>query len=299
MPSPAPTLDCRLLCASGCTYTISPDGTFDPSASAPFYDAVGYLAPPIPFVAGDDDINACLVGTSGDGVILAFRGTLLPYPVTAAGLLDWLSDFNAAPVSVQGLPGMVHSGFWEDLSSLWEPVLAEVKNQMTANGQHLPLYICGHSKGGALASLAAMYCHTSAEITPMAVYTYASPFTGDLDFALAYNAAIVDVRYEYTDDIAPHLPPSALFADALAMLPVIGSYFKNLTTWDYTSVGTLKFIDWSGQIVGDSIGLEWQRFKSLFGLLMELKFEQIGDDHSHLCGAGYMTYVCPTGVCSP
>src|SRR5205085_10481959 len=127
------------------------------------------------------------------------------------------------------------------------------------------------------------------KIEPAAVYTYASPMTGDLDFALAYNAAISDTRYEYTDDIVPHLPLTPLLADALSLLPVVGKYFKGLTTWEYTSVGTLKFINWSGTIVGGSLGLEWQRFKSLVELLSELKFEQIANDHSHLCGAGYMT----------
>ena len=299
MTSIAPTLDCRLLCASGSAYGITSTGTFDPSANAPFYNAVGYTAVPVPFVAGDEDIDACLVGTNGDGVILAFRGTLPPYPVTVASLLDWMSDFNADPISVPGIPGKVHQGFWDDLSLLWEPVLAEVKKQMSANGQHLPLYISGHSKGGALASLAAMRCQALEKIEPAGVYTYASPLTGDLDFTTAYNAVISDVRYEYTDDLVPHLPPTPLFADALAALPVIGKYFQSLTTWDYTSVGTLKFINWSGGIVGESLGLEWQRFKSLVELLVELDFEQIANDHSHLCGAGYMTYVCPTGVCPP
>jgi hypothetical protein len=155
MTSIAATLDCRMLSASVCAYYITLDGTFDPAASAPYYDAVGYTAAPVPFVAGDD-IDACLVGTNGDGVILAFRGTLPPAPLTIASLLDWMGDFTADPISVEGIQGKVHQGFWDDLSLMWEPVLAEIKKQMTANGQKLPLYITGHSKGGALASLAAI-----------------------------------------------------------------------------------------------------------------------------------------------
>ena len=232
-------------------------------------------------------------------MILAFRGTLPPVPVTVASFLDWMNDLMADPIAVPGIPGKVHQGFWDALSLLWEPVLAEVKKQMSASGKSLPLYISGHSKGGAMASLSAMRCHALEGIEPAAVYTYASPMTGDLGFATAYNTAIVDTRYEYTDDIVPHLPPTSAFADAFAVLPVIGKYFKSLTGWDYTSVGTLKFINWSGQIVGESMGLEWERFKSLFELMVELKFEQIADDHNSRCGGGYMTYVCPTDVCSP
>jgi len=301
MSSVPPTLDCRLLCASVCAYyiTTTPGGEaiLNPSSAAPYYDAVGFTVPPVPFAAGLDFIDACLVGTNGDGVILAFRGTLPPVPISVPSFLDWMSDLMADPISVPGIPGKVHEGFWDALSSFWTPVLAEVKKQMSANGQNLPLYISGHSKGGAMASLAAMRCHALEGIKPEAVYTYASPFTGDVDFAVAYNAAISDTRYEYTDDIVPHLPPSPFLADALAELPVIGKYFKSLTTWEYTSVGTLKFINWSGNIVGESIGLELQRFRRLVELMVELKFGQIANDHDSRCGGGYMSYVCPSGVC--
>ena len=60
------------------------------------------------------------------------------------------------------------------------------------------------------------------------------------------------VRHE-TDDVSPRMVEVGFeLADAFAALPVIGNYFQSLTTWDYTSVGTLKFIDWSGKIVGES-----------------------------------------------
>lgn len=295
------TLDGRLLCASVCCYyiTTTPGGqaAFDPTSAAPYYNPVGFTAPPTPFAAGLDFIDACLVGTNSDGVILAFRGTLPPYPITVPSFLDWMNDLMADPISVPGIPGKVHEGFWDALSSFWTPVLAEVKNQMSANGQNLPLYVTGHSKGGALASLAAMRFHALENIEPTAVYTYASPLTGDVNFAVGYNAIISDTRYEFTDDIVPHLPPSPFLADALAALPIIGKYFKSLTTWEYTSVGTLKFINWSGNIVGESLGLEWQRFVSLVELMGELKFGQIASDHDSRCGGGYMTYICPSGVC--
>jgi len=33
--------------------------------------------------------------------------------------------------------------------------------------------------------------------------------------------------------------------------------------------------------------------------MVELNFSQIVDDHHATCGSGYMTAVCPTGVCGP
>ncbi len=87
-------------------------------------------------------------------------------------------------------------------------------------------------------------------------------------------------------------------ADLFVPLPWIGPYFQQVAQWDYNAVGTLQFIDWSGDIVGQSLWLDWQRFGSLFELLFELNFTQVGDDHRAACGYGYMTYVCPTGVCN-
>jgi Lipase (class 3) len=239
-------------------------------------------------------------GSGGDeGACPRLRPDTFRRRRTVPELLDWLNDFNAAPVQASPkIPGLVHGGFWGALMSLWAPVLAEVKKQMSAGGQNLPLHITGHSKGGALASLAAAQCAWVEGITPAAVYTYASPMTGDSTFTGAYNQlGFPDTRYEYTDDIVPHLPPSPFIADLFAPLPWIGPYFQKVAQWDYNAVGTLRFINWSGQIVGDSLELWWQRFTSLFELLLEFDFTQTGDDHRAACRYGYMTHVCPSGVC--
>lgn len=296
MTAIASTLDCRLLCASVVAYTI---GTKQPlSSSQPYFDAAGFTTEPTAITAGPDDINACFVGTNPDGVILSFRGTLPPDIHDIPSLIDWINDFDAVPIPVFGIPGKVHQGFWEAVDSLWSQIVPEVKNQMNAGGGNLPLYITGHSKGGAMAHLAAVRCKLIESLNPTAVFTYAGPRPGDIQFAAAYNAQIKATRYEYADDIVPHVPPSAAFISVLSSLPVVGEYFKRLQTWDYSSVGTLKFIDWSGQIVGDSPLLEAKRTLKLAELTVEGKFSQIADDHNSHCGGGYMTYICPTGVCN-
>ena len=66
-----------------------------------------------------DDINAGLVGTSEDGIIVAFRGTLGIDFKKVQTLLDWLNNFNAEPVAVDGLKGKVHKGFYDSVQSLW------------------------------------------------------------------------------------------------------------------------------------------------------------------------------------
>jgi hypothetical protein len=63
----APSLECRLLAASGCAYAIHGGGNFTPRARC--YDAVGFTAAPTPLGGGNNDIYVCLGGTNAEGVI--------------------------------------------------------------------------------------------------------------------------------------------------------------------------------------------------------------------------------------
>jgi hypothetical protein len=294
MANPAPTLECRLLAACGCAYSIDDNGGFIPPQ--PYFDASGFQPAPKVIVGGPDNINACLVGQTGDGAVLAFRGTLPPDIHDLASLLDWMQDFDAVPISVAGMPGQVHAGFWRGLDTIWEQILAAVAQFRAGAGANVPLYVTGHSKGGGLAHLAAMRFRAQG-INPTEVFTYAAPRAGNPAFADAYNAAISAFRYEYTDDIVPHLPPSLMLVNALAHIPLLGQRFAGVPAWDYADVGTLRFINWANQIVGDSELLVAQRIAHLSLLIAEFKFNQIAGDHDHSCGAGYMSVVCP-GTCS-
>ncbi len=292
------SLECRSLCTSVAAYGIDPTGKFIPPD--PYYDAIGFLAPPVAFAAGDDDIDACLVGTTDQGVVLAFRGTIPPNIHDQQSLLDWISDLTDTPIAVSGIPGKVHEGFWQGLSSLWEPIVKEIKQQMNGGEKSLPLYITGHSKGGAMSSLAALRLKVEEDINPAAVYTYAAAHPGDTAFASHYQLEIPNhIRYEYGNDIVPHIVPDAAFINAIAHIPELGSFFKGMETWNYTHVGTLQFIDWNKKaIVDDSSELQIERLARLVGAIAEWQFEAIVAAHSASCGGGYMDGVCSSGVCS-
>ncbi len=294
---PAPTLDGRLLCASEAAYGILPDGTFQPLDIYVTGAGFSSTAAVQTFTSGIDKINACLVATTADGVILAFRGTLPPSTSDPASFFDWLNDFYAEPMSVAGIPGQVHSGFWDAVDDLWPSILPAVTAAVSAGGGTLPLYITGHSKGGALAPLAAMRFAKQTSIAVTAVHTFAGPHPGDANFALAYNDMFTDTRWEYQDDIVPHLPPNQTIMELLTKIPWIGKYISSWGTWNYTAVGTLNFINWSDQVVGDSTWLEIERAASLVKLLVELNLAQIVHDHYGGCGGGYASVVMPTGVC--
>ena len=290
----ATSLECRLLCTSVCAYGIQNDGTV--AHDQPYFDAIQFAHEPTARVAGGVEINACLVGTNTDGVIVGFRGTLPPAsPNHEQTIRDWMNDLNAELIHGGGLPGLVHEGFWDSLESLWPWLLPEVQSQLGDAAEGRRLYITGHSKGAALANLAAMRLKVEKGIGATVV-THAGPHPGNEDFAAAYNKLINSTRFEYADDIVPHLPPSLAFRHMFASVPFTEPYVHRLDL-DYSSVGTLQYIERDGSIVDDSATLRFTRFESLARLIATLRFDEIVADHACRCGAGYMKGVCPTDVC--
>jgi hypothetical protein len=298
---PAPTLDGRLLCASQCTYAVAADGVLDINPETPFwgtyYAGAGFVQPPAGFVGGDRNINACLVGVTPDGVVVAFRGTLAFDLHQAPTLLDWLNNFNADPVAVAGFPGFVHPGFQGSMASVLPAALAEMARLRVGPLAAAPVLLTGHSKGGAMASLAAWQLQGRPE-APAGVVTFAGPKPGDRAFAAAYNAQVAHTRYEYANDIVPLLPPSPHdFFDLLASPLILGGRLAGLQRFDYLQVGVLRYIDSALAFRDDSPTLASERFLGVVQLVIRRRLQQIVVDHAIDCGSGYMSAVCPSGVC--
>jgi len=118
--------------------------------------------------------------------VLVFRGT--------TGLRNWFLDLDVRPERLA--PGtVVHRGFVEALHQVWQ----DLAPQLALLNE--PLFMTGHSMGGALAQLAAWY-HP-----PRAVYAIGAPRVGDAGFA-ARMAAVPLYRLVNGRDIVPDLPPS-------------------------------------------------------------------------------------------
>jgi hypothetical protein len=287
-------MDAKLLRASQQAYNVAVDG---PQESPPPFDQIGWIAKPYGVARGVDRINAFLVGETASETILAFRGTLPPNsasPDKAQVVQDWLNDFDALLVPGADLPGLVHQGFRDALDVLWPEIVALAPPTK-------PLYVTGHSKGGALANLAAARLAKVAglKLAP-AVATFAGAKPGDLDFQGVYNGlAPHSVRYEYRDDIVPHMPPSLDFLRWLAKLPSFaragGKDWTPLPAGSegYVGVGDLRFIDWTGGIDGDSVLLKIQRYASLAEKVVGLQFGQLIDDHRIGDDFGYAKAVVP------
>jgi hypothetical protein len=204
----ATTTDGRLMCASTSTYHIGVDDCSPPPTGNEFLFGSGLQH--VKTFCSPNHTNACLVGTNDDGVVIAFRGTL---PInfedpTVTSIIDWLeNDFDVPMTSVPqfGAGVEVHSGWWDDLETIWPSALACARGLLDSGSS---LYITGHSKGGPLAALAGA-CATIEEGLHPHVVTFASPSPGNAAFAALFGGSGIPSRnYENYGDIIPLLPPT-------------------------------------------------------------------------------------------
>ncbi len=320
------TIACRMLAAANAAYYIDGTGTFTPPNSDPIYNAVGWTTAPTPIVgtSGVDsqDLNACLAGTSGDGVVVAFRGTMpLTDPLTFEEMLDWFQDFLMEPYSDSTIQSWgagveVHAGWWDAVLSIATALDTQLANLKPTTGN---FYFVGHSKGGPMATLAAMrYCVLNPHAAPPVVYTFASPRPGNAAFATAFqNQKITQYRYENYQDIAPLFPPSAsdvtsTLIPALELAKDFGkidaiwesmlvAMLNVVAGWNYTSVGTGYFIPQGGSPIGPTNSSD--QWDDIFDTLLNGNYDAIAQAHcaacpSAKCQGGYMTGVCPSSLCS-
>jgi len=289
MPSKLPEDDARMVLASHAAYSVSssdPDHPLPEDAAA-----IGLIGPVAGFATGADLIDAAFVGTSADGIVLAFRGTLSSqnggdHKQTAD---DWINNLKADLTRGENLPGLVHRGFLDALKELWHDVEPEVIGRLKASpGKRL--YITGHSKGGALAHLAAARFVQSALVqgSNITVRSFEGAHPGDQAFANGYLDLVADVtRYEYQDDLVPHLPPSIMFRHLFQAEP----YFKPLqmidSHVDYAPAGKLQFIDWADGIRAQSTLLSTERLFHLARRVTGGEFSEIVADHSISPGSSF------------
>jgi hypothetical protein len=162
------------------------------------------------------------VGENDCSVVVAFRGS--EAPDTLDGFQDWLvtnannflilpegrigTDFAAA-----GVGARFHKGFLEALADVWEPLLVAVDTALKSKER--PLWVTGHSLGGALALLAA-WRFLQQFIPVHEVCTFGAPMVGNEAAAQAFQRELPRKIFRYVDsmDIVPRLPTISLIANA-------------------------------------------------------------------------------------
>lgn len=222
-------------------------------------------------VAGIDQIDACYVAETSRSIILAFRGTDgLPWggtpPQNLHAALDWLNNFKAEPVAAPGFPGKVHTGFHRSLTNLAATGFVDDVKARLGQGDK-QLVVTGYSKGAAVAPLAGWLLRNHG-VAVDELHIYEPPRCGDAEFARAFDAAFPrTLRYEYQDDIVPHVPPTPDELEVLdrstLLAAILAAVYPDYQTWNYAPVGTLQFANWDNEFVRNSKPLEAKRMAKL------------------------------------
>lgn len=147
-------------------------------------------------------------------IFVVFRGTRKES--------EWISDFQNKQVPFLGDEnlGWVGRGFNkiytrpnaahpELLISFVEPpsIGDVVRDTLSTCPPGSPVFVTGHSLGGALATLAALHIKTTTPFKLPTLYTFASPRVGDPTFA-AHFTDLECFRVANSEDIVPAVPPA-------------------------------------------------------------------------------------------
>jgi pimeloyl-ACP methyl ester carboxylesterase len=167
------------------------------------------------------DNTQAYVAQNDTVIVVAFRGS--EAPITVDGIKDWLitnandyliipegeigSDFSAA-----GVGARFHRGFMAALAEVWTPLFAAVESALKSKRR--PLWITGHSLGGALSVLAA-WRFEQKYVEVFQVTTFGGPMVGNAAAALAFNESFEGRISRYVDqlDLVPLLPTISLTAN--------------------------------------------------------------------------------------
>jgi triacylglycerol lipase len=197
------------------------------------------------------------VGTAGflvagdDIIIIVFRGT--------QDRLDWITNVQAAWITLQG-GTRVHTGFFQAYWPIRDRLFAAVINLLKQKQR--PVYITGHSLGGALALMATaeLANHDEGYVRDSiaACYTFGCPRAGDSSFDQYVKVPL----YRVTNgvDIVPAVPPAIL---------------------GYRHVGDSRYFGRPGQppsrLSPNILQKLWRTFWGLLTFVRTFKFQNIAD----------------------
>ncbi|MDY6784545.1 MAG: lipase family protein [Cyanobacteriota bacterium] len=197
----------------------------------------------------DTNTQAIAVGDD-EKIIIAFRGT--------ENLDDWKTNINLAKAVWK--VGMVHSGFYNSIQSVWPTAIARLESLRTKNQ---PIWLTGHSLGGALATLASATIDNELPDYEIAgIYTFGQPRVGDGIFSKFCDERTKEryFRAVNNNDIVPRIPQ-----------------------FRYTHSGTLLYFDalgnmYSGINLSPLNPLSWYyRFQGYFQDSFNLDPDDVGD----------------------
>lgn len=174
-----------------------------------------------------EDNTQVYVGGDAQNIVIAFRGS--QSPTSMDGIKDWLltnaDNFLIQPsgeigidFAAAGVGARFHRGFMRALHEIWQPAITEI--QRLHSEKERPIWVTGHSLGGALAILAAWRMQQNF-IPIHQVVTFGSPMVGNDVAMAAFEREFAGRILRYVDqpDVVPWLPTLSLVANPFVHCP--------------------------------------------------------------------------------
>lgn len=209
-------------------------------------------------------------------LILAFRGTEIK-------VNDILTDIKAdlIPVPDGRAEGEIHKGFYNAFIKIEKDI---EKTLSDSKYQGIPLYITGHSLGGALAMVATKFLSSD---STGATYTFGAPRVANDKFFELIKTPVY--RVVHNSDAVPRVPFGegfAFFLTLLRLIPISGfehfSEFLREKFLGYTHYGNLVFLtsDSNGKVIVKKSPNIFSMYKTVIGRLLASQFKAAISDHS-------------------
>lgn len=233
------------------------------------------------------------VASNGQVTVIAYRGS--------TDWVDWVTDLSFRVIDGRNfdLKGRIHAGFAKSLDAIWLQVLSGIH---AVGGEDQPLWVTGHSLGGAMATLTAVrLARLGYKLAP--VYAFAAPRNGNDEYAQDSKEWLRGKHFRIINgqDLVPRLPPTVDGADEFAFIlppklrePVVKDLIGNLR---YLHDGDILWFDdeqkpwYLPDLDRTDDALFWRRLANIArtqGIehVMRIVAERQGDLHSE------KTYAC-------
>ncbi|MEN8261242.1 MAG: lipase family protein [Pseudomonadota bacterium] len=169
------------------------------------------------------------VCSNPDALVIVFRGTQFD------NIRNWLTDAMIRTTPLPNGAGSVHKGFWAAFKSAWPEIKVAIGTQHVIKQ---PVWITGHSLGGALAAMCAAHLRWTANTEIQGLYTFGQPRVGNYTFATQFSKDLKNrcIRFVNNNDIVPHLPPPGPILryrhiDGLMYIDADGKLHAKLPWW--------------------------------------------------------------------
>ena len=137
--------------------------------------------------------------TTINAIIVSFRGS--------SNIQNWIVHLSANMVSYPKCSSCkVHAGFYASWNLIKSTIMSQLQS-LTALYRNAPIYLTGHSLGGALASLAGPDVKQTYK-NVKGMITFGEPRVGNSHYSKYFSSVVDNQRVIHYADVVPHLPPT-------------------------------------------------------------------------------------------